>query len=83
MSCPICGHTMQQLATAHFWCPRCGTLKSATPLREDFQTPKLVVRCRLFKEQYTTQTGGTLWHHLGIEESIYPMPGNPVSEALP
>ena len=28
MSCPTCGHTMQQALAPVWWCPRCGTLKT-------------------------------------------------------
>lgn len=33
MSCPVCGHTMQNLGAPErriFWCQRCGTLKELT-----------------------------------------------------
>lgn len=51
MSCPTCDHTMHNLGLSNggarvFWCPRCGSLKTESPGREnDFvetEMPKLV-----------------------------------------
>ena len=44
MSCPNCEHTMQSIARAVFWCPRCGTVKASD--LEGVYVPKLVERSR-------------------------------------
>ena len=67
MSCPTCDHTMESVCDGVFWCPRCGTLKSA--LLRIGQTPKLVERCRKFGETLGT-SWGQLWVYLGIAEGI-------------
>lgn len=61
MSCPTCGHTMQNMGGAFFWCPRCGTVKErwgpGTRTLEQavevddaaaLYVPDLVQRCRDF-----------------------------------
>jgi hypothetical protein len=51
-------------------------LKSESPgEHEEFQMPKLVERVRRFRDEYSTEKAATLWHRLGIAESIDPMVG--------
>ncbi len=83
MSCPTCSHTMQTVAAVPgrhvFWCPRCGTLKTAHAAGDDVERPNLVVRCRAFEECFETDKhlGNRLayavpvWRQLGIAESIH------------
>lgn len=91
MSCPICGHTMQNLGVGDdpapmsrrvFWCPRCGTLREevgdATGCQTNDEAPKLVRRCREFEELVPHGAGVIpLWQRTGIAESIYPPSARP------
>lgn len=75
MSCPTCDHTMQRLAGHVFWCPRCGTLKTAPGEREEIEAPELVKRCRAFYVQGEHAPGfleswQRIWVGLGIREAI-------------
>ena len=75
MSCPTCGHTMQNVANfgslSIYHCPRCGTVKS----EENYVTyvPEIVQRCREFAEHDDglQVQQRPLWNRLGIEESIH------------
>jgi hypothetical protein len=85
MPCPTCGHTTHSLGVlqgrAHYWCPRCGTLRShcgydadSNPIYDD-GTPKLVERCRQFEKATDglgrmAMTWHQTWARLGIAESI-------------
>jgi hypothetical protein len=74
MSCPCCDHTLAQIVPGVAHCERCGTLVTET----DVYTPKLVERCRRFRNSVGEVVGfgsseldmKRLWHRLGIEESI-------------
>lgn len=70
MACPACDHTMQRLAPEVYWCPRCGTIKTAS----DIEQTKLVKRCRDFEAEHIGPTNGAmfhLWYCSGISESIH------------
>lgn len=79
MACPTCDHTMQSVGFAegrhHYWCPRCGTLRSTAPGGFDAdEAPKLVGRCREFEKDYVVPCGSGMtereWIASGIRESI-------------
>lgn len=63
MPCPTCDHTMHQVKTGTFWCPRCGTMKSG----DDIGIPRVVQRCRSYA---ITNPPPSVWRRLGIAESI-------------
>jgi hypothetical protein len=86
MSCPTCDHTMQRLNEhwpAYYYCPRCGTLRTVqigllSP--DDVAVPKLVTRCQEFQRDFIKRAASlswdrfvNAWHHLGIQESIWPL----------
>ncbi len=76
MACPTCSHTMQTFGSiGNFWCPRCGTIKRDHPGCDTTEAPKLVERCREFRDKAENGMGlssasAHLWHRLGIAESI-------------
>lgn len=79
MSCPTCGHTLQNLGTSdrtYFWCPRCGTLVEESTSVETMSVPYLVARCRKFENAVRCGTSQKNdWQRLGIADSIYPPEG--------
>jgi len=83
MACPTCDHTMQSIGHAegrsHYWCPRCGTLRSTAEGGFDTdEAPKLVERCRKYRDElkaarspYDLQAYLELyWNRIGIAEAI-------------
>lgn len=75
MPCPTCDHTVQCLtcrpespANDVFWCPRCGTILMGH--MGDTGIPKLVERCRAFREEFWANETPPIWDRLGIAESI-------------
>lgn len=85
MSCPTCDCTMQSLQSPagvrHFWCERCGTLKTMNmtlvngkPVEgvDSDSRPALVSRVRKLVQQpmMATMTHQTEMHRLGIFEAI-------------
>ncbi len=82
MSCPSCSHTMQHVGITGnggnvFHCPQCGTVSQQYDAERFDYVPKLVPRCREYrKAMLTAREAGTnfgydtLWHTLGIRESI-------------
>lgn len=78
MSCPTCDHTMQCIThdaaslSAHYWCPRCGTLTAKVGDFTKTETPGLVARCREFEKAIPGNVVGEMkeWKRLGIAESI-------------
>jgi transposase-like protein len=51
MPCPTCDHTLQGIGKTedgrrHFWCPRCGTLRSEAGNHADTEAPTIVCRAR-------------------------------------
>ena len=79
MACPTCNHTMQsvgeiELGWRIYWCQRCGTLKTKGAIPEH-EAPMLVERVRRFRNICNGGDGlnaeqASLWHRLGIGESI-------------
>lgn len=76
MTCNTCGHTMQSIADAVHWCPRCGSMKRrnlhTVEQKTDSHVPKLVARCRAFEAEGWPVNGSCTeaWKRLGISESI-------------
>ncbi len=79
MSCPNCAHTLAKLNDVdpiYFACIRCGTLVKVVGTHTDTYTPKLVDRCRAFRENARTTFSNDpslteQWVSAGMEESIY------------
>ncbi len=79
MPCPTCSHTLQGIGQTtdgrrHFWCPRCGTLRSEAGKHADTEAPKVVGYLRSFYRMISDSPEGRALRSLarieGIEESI-------------